>query len=125
MPYSWFNVTHTFGNAGGLSYVWTNGTNYHVPFVPGNYSVERITDYLQERMQAHGHYLLDPEGDPVFYLHLNVNNIYYAVTVTSTPIPTTLPISWKNPSDRHQPPHSNHRAQPTTCSAHPSEVRSR
>jgi len=98
MPYSWFNVTNTFGNAAGLSYVWTDEVTYHVPFVPGNYSVERITGFLQEKMKSNGHYLLDPDGDPVFYLHLNVNNIYYAVTVTSTPIPATLPISWKNPA---------------------------
>ena len=97
IPYSWFNVTSAFGNLAGLSYTWADGVTYNVPFPPGNYNVEAINGYLQDQMRVNGHYLVNQEGDNVYYLSLNVNLLYYAVTLTSIPIPTSLPAGWSNP----------------------------
>lgn len=98
IPYSWFNITNAFANTSGLSYVWTNGTTYIVPYPEGNYSIDRISLYLQEQMQANGHYLLNNQQEPVYYLALNVNDVYYAVTLTSIAIPSSLPAGWSNPA---------------------------
>ena len=100
MPYSWFNVTSAFGNTAGLSYSWPDSPEgvYNVLFPPGNYDVDGINGFLQEKMRNNGHFLVDADGTHVYFLKLNVNQVYYAVTVTSTPVPTALPTGWKNPS---------------------------
>src|SRR5690606_10233585 len=50
------------------------------------------------KMRQNGHYLLDESGSEVYFLEFNVNSIYYAVTLTSTPVPDTLPPDWTNPA---------------------------
>ena len=95
--YSWRNMTSTFGNLSSFGYIW--GTNtYLFSFLPGYYSIGDISGYIQQRMKANGHYLVDNNGDDVFYLSIQENAIYYAATLTVTPLPSVLPSGWTNPA---------------------------
>jgi len=93
--YSWFNVTSQFSNK-TMSYYF-NGTNYPVTFPDGFYSVADLNGYLQSVMKTNGHYLLDSNGEYVFFLALVLNPVYYAVTLTATPVPSSLPSGYSNP----------------------------
>lgn len=95
--YSWRNITAAFGNNTGVSYI-LNGTTYNITFPDGYYSVADISGYIQARMRDNGHYLVDSNGDTVYYISLVENAVYYAVTLTSTKIPAVLPSGWSNPA---------------------------
>lgn len=97
MNYSWFNLTQAFNNL-ATSYVWTDGVTYPVIFPPGFYQFTDLNSYVQQVMFQNGHYLVDENGLFIFYLSFQANPVYYTVTLTSTPIPTTLPSGWTNPS---------------------------
>ena len=95
--YSWRNVTTAYGNR-TFSYSW-NGVTYPVTLPDGNYSVSDLNNYLQTIvMNANGHYLVDSNGNKVYYISLTANPTYYAVTLTCTPIPSSLPSGYTNPA---------------------------
>jgi len=48
-------------------------------------------------MITQGHYLVDEKGSKVFYVKAISNPVYYALSLTCTPLPTTLPAGWANP----------------------------
>lgn len=93
--YSWRNVTASYGN-NSCSYT-LNGTTYPVAFPDGYYSITDINNFIHLQMTTNGHYLLDSNGNPVYYLSLVSNPVYYSVTLTATPIPTVLPTGYTNP----------------------------
>jgi hypothetical protein len=94
---SWFNVTANFNNTTGLSYIWSDGVTYPVVFPPGFYTLAQLNQYLQFVMTQNGHYLTNSAGVQVFYLSFVTNQIYYTVTLTATPVPTSLPAGWTAP----------------------------
>lgn len=105
MYYSWFSITSsTTGsryNNNIFQYYWYDNTGQIGPFtitIPdGYYSVATLNAYLQSRMVANNHYLVDSFGDYVYYLELVENPSAYAVQFNSFPIPTALPALWTNP----------------------------
>jgi len=94
---SWFNITPTFNNQ-SCSYIWTDGTTNIVTLTPGSYTLDNISEYIQFVMTQNKHYLIDNNGNSVFYLRMEVNPVYYSVVLTLTPLPTTLPSGWSLPS---------------------------
>jgi hypothetical protein len=96
--YSWNNLTTTFNNLQGASYVWPgDGQTYNVVFPEGIYTGSDINGYIQFTMKGHGHYLLDSTSSEVYYLNFTVNPILYGYTLTLTPVPTSLPVGYSNP----------------------------
>src|SRR6185312_12350443 len=94
--YSWRNITAAYGN-NTFSYIF-NGVTTAVTLTDGNYSAGDMSNALQQEMQALGQYLLDSNGNPVYYLSLQTNPTYYAISIISTPVPTILPSGWSNPN---------------------------
>ena len=94
--YSWQNITVGYGN-NSFSYVF-NGVTYSQNLPAGFYSVSDLNGYLQLAMQQAGQYLVDQNGNNVYFLSLTANPVYYAVTLTATPIPSVLPTGWTNPN---------------------------
>lgn len=96
--YSWFNLTSAYNNL-ACRYVWTDGITYNVNFPAGFYTVSDLNGYLQLVMKNNGHYLVDANGDNVYYLNLTLNPVYYAVTLTCSAIPNgSLPSGYSNPN---------------------------
>lgn len=97
IPYSWYNITSTFNN-NKFQYTWWNGITYDVN-IPNSYmNVNDLNSYLQYTFIQNGHYLVDNNGNYVYYLTLTYNTTRYAVQVTSYPLPSSLPSGWTNPN---------------------------
>lgn len=93
--YSWFNVTAAYGNQ-TVSYIF-NGVTRNITFPPGFYAISDISAYIQLQMVANGDYLVDQNGNNVFFMNISLNTTYYSATLTCTPIPASLPTGWTNP----------------------------
>lgn len=103
--YSWFNITSssTGGryNNNSFQYRWYNNAGnavFTVTMPDGNYGIESLNAYLQSKMIANGHYLINSSGDYVYYMELKSNSTYYSCDFFSYPVPTSLPVGWSNPA---------------------------
>ena len=94
--YSWRNVSTYFSN-NTVSYIF-NGVTRNITIPDGYYDIKGISDYLQIRMSLFGDCLVDSSGNNVYYLKIQPNSIYYAATLTCTPLPISLPTGWTNPN---------------------------
>jgi hypothetical protein len=100
MYYSWFNITSANQN-NTLSYKFptSSGTTTVTLTIPdGFYSVSDLNTYLQSQLIANGHYLVDSEGNFIYYLELQENAVYYAVQLNCYPVPSSLPSGYSNPA---------------------------
>lgn len=95
--YSWFNINNINYKNNSFSYIF-NGVTTNVVMPDGYYSVADISGYLQFIMDQNGQYLVDENGNKVFFTSLVENSVYYAITLVQTPIPSVLPAGWTNPN---------------------------
>lgn len=96
IPYSWQNITQALNNT-QFQYIF-NGLTRNVNIPEGSYNYSDFTLFLQSVMQQNGDYLVDANGNNVYFLDLTINPIYYAITLTATIIPTSLQTGWTNPN---------------------------
>lgn len=110
MYYSWFNITS--GNTGSrynnnvFQYVWhgSAGSTTHTVVIPdGYYGVGGLNAYLQSAMVENGHYLVDGDGNFVYYIELVENPTYYSVQLNVYAFPSSLPTGFSNPTGRTFP----------------------
>ena len=93
-----FNVTAAKGN-NSLSYVWPDGGGTYSVILPdGSWSFANIITYFQTVMSTNGHSLLDAFGNSVYYIQIIVNPTLYCLSLVCTPLPTSLPAGYSNPS---------------------------
>ena len=102
IPYSWANITAK-NNNNKATYYYPFGagsiTAFQMTFPDGFYSVVDINAYIQQQCIANGFYLIDQNGNNVFYLTLLYNPTYYAVQIVINAVPTALPSGWTQPSN--------------------------
>ena len=99
MYYSWFNITATNQN-NTISILWPSGAGsitYNITIPDGYYDVAGLNQYIQQFCITNALYLIDPNGDFVYYLELAENSAYYAVQFNAFPFPTALPLGWSAP----------------------------
>lgn len=99
MYYSWFNITNAYGN-NTFSYTWTNAgvtTVYTVVIPDGLYEVDQLNALLQFNMITQGQYLIDANGDFVYYAEILVNSSRYAIQINTFLVPTALPATYTMP----------------------------
>lgn len=99
MYYSWFNITTAFNNRiftirmpEGAGYAY-----YEIIIDEGFYTVDSLNSWLQNWFIQHNMYLIDENGDYVYYVTFTTNETYYKVQITTYEVPTTLPSGWINP----------------------------
>ena len=98
--YSWFNITAE-NNNNTYSFIWTDGsgsTTYNVTIPDGFYDVSAINSFFQQFCISNGLYLVDGNGDFVYYIEFVTNSTYYSVQVNIYPFVTALPAGWSNPN---------------------------
>ncbi len=93
--FSWPNISAEKGN-NTFSYVWL-GSVTNVVMADGIWTYSDMHSYLQQVMREAGHYLLDQNGLPVYYLSVQLNSALYCLSLTCTPLPAVLPAGWSNP----------------------------
>lgn len=101
IPYSWYNIQQQFYNNTTFQYTWTKGaitTTYTVALPNGYYSVNSLNDYLQGEFINQGLYLVDANGDNVYYMSLLYNISTYSVQLLCFAVPTALPAGYTNPA---------------------------
>lgn len=97
---SWINIGFEYNNNLYL-YVWygAGGPTLHSVIVAdGFYTIDQFNAYLNYVMASNGHYLIDDNGDFVYYLQIVYNTSYSVMEFRSVPIPTALPVGWSNPA---------------------------
>lgn len=97
--YSWFNILSSLQN-NEFQITWPTGASentYTITLPDGNYSIDDINSYIQSYCIANSLYLIDSNGDYVYYLNLAVNTTYYSVQLTTFPVPTSLPSGYTAP----------------------------
>jgi len=88
IPYSWYNVTSLNGN-NSFNYTWWNGTVYNIVLPDGFYAVPDIQNYIEQTMISNSQYLIDGNGNYIFYLSMYYNVTYYAVQLIALTVPTS------------------------------------
>jgi hypothetical protein len=96
--YSNPNVAPQYHNQ-SYTYTWIDGNTYTVTMPTGNYQFSDMNGFLDLIMVEHGDYLIDQDGNNVYYITLISNPVYYAITLTVNPVPTSLPAGWSVPSN--------------------------
>lgn len=102
IPYSWRNVTTSYGN-NSYSFYWPTSistyTTYNVTMPDGFYDIEEINTFFQNFCITNGLYLINNSGEYVYYFSFNLNLNYYGIQLVSTLVPTSLPVGWTQPSN--------------------------
>lgn len=96
MYYSWFNLTAAKKN-NSFSYIWHDATTHVVTLQDGIFDYATFQDYLEQQMEANGHYLINASGAKQYFISLVANSALYRISLTVRPIPSTLPVGWTSP----------------------------
>jgi hypothetical protein len=98
--YSWRNVSAAIGN-NTFSYYWNiagTQTLFTLVLQDGIYAFSDITAALNLFMYNNGHYVLDANATPVYYISFSVNATTYSMSLAATPAPSPLPTGYTNPN---------------------------
>jgi len=97
---SFFNIRASLGN-NQYSYVWpADNVTYYVTIDDGFHDIEGINYYFQYEFIKHGHYMVDENGDNVYFMELLLNPSAYGTNIKFTPLPTAVeavPLNWSIP----------------------------
>lgn len=93
--YSWRNITSA-NNNNKLQYAWY-GVVYDVDIPDGFYSINDLSDYLHFVMHKNGHYVLDADNYPVYFITFSSNLTYYSITYDCYPV--EVPLNGSNPNN--------------------------
>lgn len=102
MYYSWYNITAAFGN-NTFAYKFPTNTGYvtfNVTIPDGFYSIDELNQIFQQIQNTNGTYLIDANGNPVYYLYFIANATFYRTTLFSNVLPAagSLPSGYTVPS---------------------------
>ena len=100
MYYSWFNISSIYQN-NFFSYTWTNGgatTTYDVLIPDGIYEIADLNYFLQYTFIQNGQFLVNSNGQNVYYGEFILNPTRYAVQINTYLVPTTVPVGYTNPT---------------------------
>ena len=100
IPYSWYNIQQQFYNNTSFQITWTEAvlSTYTINLPNGYYSVDTLNQFLQGQLINLGLYIVDPNGDNVYYLSMVYNVSTYSVQLLSFAVPTALPAGYTNPA---------------------------
>ena len=102
LPYSWYNVS-TFYQNQNFRIIWptidtTQTINYNVVLDDGFYTVNDIQNYIEQFCIKNSLYLINANGDYVYYINLNYNLSAYKIQLILQPVPVSLPAGFTAPA---------------------------
>lgn len=99
---SFYNITSSSTNSrynnNTFQYIWIDGSVNYVVLPDGAYEISDINKYLISVMTNNNHYLLNSNGEYVYYLDMSDSTTQYVIILTSYVLPSTLPSGWSLPS---------------------------
>lgn len=99
--YSWYNITER-NNNNKFTLYWPTGPLeliFNITIPDGYYSVSTLNLWLQSFCVQNGLYLINADGDFVYYIELVENETYYSVQLNTFALPTGLPGGWSYPAN--------------------------
>lgn len=99
--YSWFNISSA-NNNNAFQIRWPNGglgaeLTFNITIPDGFYDADALNSYIQAFCVSNALYLIDNNGDFVYYIVLQPNPNAYAIQISLLPLPTALPALWSAP----------------------------
>ncbi len=99
IPYSWYNITSNYNNKTfQIIFPNTTSTTYTITLPDGFYSVDDINNYIQQYCILNNLYLIDGNGNYVYYLSLQYNTNSYKIQLLTFVVPTSLPSGYTAPA---------------------------
>ncbi len=100
--YSWFNISDELGNRTFNYTLWdaTAGVNTInvITLDEGLYEIGDLNKALQFEFIQKGFYLVDQNGDNVYFAEFLVNSVKNSVDIVTYAVPSTLPSGYTAPS---------------------------
>lgn len=100
MYYSWFNISSALAN-NIISYTWTAGTTtttYTITIPDGLYEIEEINSLFHFEQVKNNTYLINADGEYIYYFDIEVNSTRYAIQLDTRQVPTSLPTGFTAPA---------------------------
>ncbi len=101
MYYTWFNISDELGNR-TFSYQYVVGTTTNTRTITldeGLYEISDINKALQFDFINAGLYLVNADGDNVYYAEFLINSVLNSVDINTYAVPTSLPSGYTEPSN--------------------------
>jgi len=101
MYYTWFNISDELGNR-TFSYQYVVGTTTNTRTITldeGLYEISDINKALQFDFINAGLYLVNSDGDNVYYAEFLINTVLNSVDINTYAVPTSLPSGFTQPSN--------------------------
>ena len=96
---SWYTISAALNNNKfNLFYPYGTSVNQsviNITIPDGQYNISDLNNYLQLMMIAYNVYLIDNNGNNVFYAEFYIQPGTYQVAYRTTQVPTSLPTNWK------------------------------
>ncbi len=101
MYYTWFNISDELNNRTfSYQYVVGGTTNTRtITLDEGLYEISDINKALQFDFINAGLYLVDSNGDNVYYAEFIINTVLNSVDINTYAVPTSLPAGYSQPSN--------------------------
>lgn len=102
MFYSWGNINKQLYNNSEFGVIFPDGSpagfyEFDVVIPDGNYTIEDLNKYLQSEFTKRKYYLIDANGNHVYYMELLANPNTYSIHLVCYEIPRTLPAGYTDP----------------------------
>ena len=96
MYYSWFNISSTLQN-NTFSITLAEGVFTTITLPDGQYEISDINAYIQQIIVENDFYMIDADGNYIYWLEMEVNATRYAVQFNCFEVPATLPTGFTSP----------------------------
>jgi hypothetical protein len=100
VPYSFYNVSNFYQNR-NFCITWPVGAgsqNFDVVLDEGFYTVNDIQNFIEKFCIKNSLYLINANGDYVYYIYLAYNTTAYKIQLISAPVPTATPVGYTKPA---------------------------
>lgn len=100
--YSWFNISDELGNR-TFKYSLYDATaaayeDITIELTPGLYEISDLNKALQFKFIEKGFYLIDSNGDNVYFAEFVVNTVKNSVDINTYAVPSSLPTDYQAPT---------------------------
>ena len=104
IPYSILNITNAYNNnkfrlSFPIGVLGTAYQDFNITIPDGFYTIDDLNSYMQQYAIANGLYLINNNGDNVYYHSFYINTVSYAVQILLFTVPRSLPSGWTQPSN--------------------------
>ena len=101
IPYSWYNVSSFYQNQ-NFRILWpvTDASQYtvfNIKLDEGFYTVNDIQNFIEQQCITNNLYLINANGDYVYFINLSYNLSAYKIQLIVNPVPIATPVGFTKP----------------------------